>query len=121
MKRLVGAFLGVAIVIGPFTGTGSAQAPDPKLVAAGKRLFSVKDCTQCHMAEGKGNKKLRMDGPAAKVAKLAPEEIRQWIVSPVEMTAKLPHKPENPMKKKVLTEAEVDSLVAYMMFLRTKK
>jgi mono/diheme cytochrome c family protein len=121
MKRLTGAFLGVAIVVGLFGGVGSAQAPDPKLVAAGKRLFSSKDCTQCHMAEGKGNKKLRMDGPKAKVANLPPEEIRQWIVSPVEMTAKLDHKPENPMKKKVLTEAEVDALVAYMAYLRTKK
>lgn len=121
MKRLIAAFLALTIASAASAVAAAAQAPDPKLVAAGRRIFSDKDCTQCHMAQGKGNKKLRMDGPTAKVAKLTPEEIRQWIVSPVEMTAKLTTKPENPMKKKDLTETEVDALVAYLLSLRGKK
>jgi mono/diheme cytochrome c family protein len=123
MRRLAAVFLGVAIVGGLSAVMAGAQAPDPKLVAAGRTIFrsSKVDCTQCHMAQGKGNKKLRMDGPTAKVAKLSAEQIRQWIVSPAEMTAKLDHEPDNPMKKKDLTEAEVNALVAYMLSLRGKK
>ena len=113
----------VALLLGGvlLAGAVGAQTPDPKEVAAGKKLFSSKNCTKCHMAEGKGNKKLRMDGAAAKVAKLSPGEIRQWITSPAEMTAKLDHKPVNPMKKTELTEAEISALVAYMLHLRTLK
>jgi mono/diheme cytochrome c family protein len=117
MRHVVGALFGIVLLV----GTVSAQTPDSKDIAAGKRLFSAKNCTKCHMAEGKGNKKLMMDGPTAKVAKLSESEIRQWITSPAEMTAKLDHKPVNPMKKTELTDAEVNSLVAYLLHLRTLK
>jgi len=117
MKQFIGVLLG-AVLLG---GAVSAQAPDPKDIAAGKRLFTTKNCTKCHMAEGKGNKKLRMDGPTAAVAKLSPAEVRQWIMSPAEMTAKLDHKPVNAMKKTNLTDPEVNALIAYMLHLRTLK
>ena len=116
MKRFITALVGALVVV----GTVSAQTPDPK-IATGKKLFSSKNCTKCHMAEGKGNKKLRMDGPKAAVSKLSADEIRQWITNPAEMTAKLDHKPLNPMKKTTLIDDEVDALVAYMLHLRTLK
>lgn len=117
MKQVVGilvagAFFAVAVPV-------SAQT-DPN-VAVGRKLFSSKNCVKCHMAEGKGNKKLRMDGPNAAVSKLSAGEIEQWIISPAEMTAKLDHKPVNPMKKTELTDPEIKALVAYMMSLRTQK
>jgi mono/diheme cytochrome c family protein len=117
MKRLVGVLFGSLLLVGAVW----AQTLDPKEVAAGKRLFSSKNCTKCHMAEGKGNKKLRMDGPAAAVSKLAAGAIEQWITSPAEMTAKLDHKPVNVMKKTAMADAEVKALVAYMLHLRTLK
>jgi len=116
MKQFIGVLFGGALLVGAV----SAQAPDPN-IAAGKKLFSSKNCTKCHMAEGKGNKKLRMDGPTANVAKLSAAEIQQWITSPEEMTAKLDRKPVNAMKKTALTDDEVTALVAYMLHLRTLK
>ncbi len=115
MKQVIATLIGVAFL----AATVSAQA-DPK-VAAGKKLFSTKNCVKCHMAEGKGNKKLRMDGTTAPVAKLSAADIQQWILSPAEMTAKLDHKPINPMKKTALADPEVAALVAYLMHLRTLK
>ena len=117
MKRTLIGLIGAVL----FGGGLLAQTPDPKDVAAGKKLFSSKNCVKCHMAEGKGNKKLRMDGPNAAVAKLSVDQIRQWIVTPEEMTAKLDHKPVNPMKKTAMTDPEVNALVAYMFSLRTLK
>jgi mono/diheme cytochrome c family protein len=117
VKQVVGVVVAGAFLIG---AVSLAAQADPN-VAAGKKLFSSKNCTKCHMAEGKGNKKLRMDGPNAAVAKLSAGEIEQWIVSPAEMTAKLDHKPVNAMKKTNLTAAEVTALVAYMQYLRTLK
>lgn len=117
MRRTLVGLMGAVV----FSSGVWAQTPDPKEVATGKRLFSSKNCVKCHMAEGKGNKKLRMDGPNAAVAKLSVSEIRQWLVAPEEMTAKLDHKPVNPMKKTALTDPEVNALVAYMSNLRTLK
>ena len=117
MKRTLVGLMGAVL----FSGGVWAQSPDPKDVATGKKLFSSKNCVKCHMAEGKGNKKLRMDGPNAAVAKLSTDQIRQWIVAPEEMTAKLDHKPVNPMKKTAMTDPEVNALVAYMFNLRSLK
>jgi mono/diheme cytochrome c family protein len=116
MKQWIGLCVSVVVL----TGTLSAQGADPN-IAAGRKLFSSKNCTKCHMAEGKGNKKLRMDGPSAAVAKLSADQIRLWILSPAEMTAKLDHKPVNPMKKTAMSDAEVNAMVAYMLHLRTLK
>ena len=116
IQQVVGAVLGAFLV-----GAVSLPAQADPDVAAGKKLFSSKNCTKCHMAEGKGNKKLRMDGPNAAVAKLSADEIEQWLVSPAEMTAKLDHKPVNAMKKTALTDSEIKALVAYMLHLRTLK
>lgn len=112
IKRWTGILLGVSMVV----GVVGAQALDPKEVAAGKRLFTTKNCVQCHMVEGKGNRRLMMDGPNTKLAKLTPEEISLWITSPEEMTAKLKlaQPPANPMKKVDATPDEVKALVAYL-------
>ena len=117
IKQVVGILVAGAFFAGAVPATAQTD-PD---VAAGRKLFSSKNCTKCHMAEGKGNKKLRMDGPNAAVSKLSAGEIEQWINSPAEMTAKLDHKPVNPMKKTALTDPEMKALVAYMLHLRTLK
>ena len=110
VRQFVGGLLGGALLV----GSVGAQVLDPKEVAAGKKLFSDKNCTKCHMAEGKGNRKLLMDGPKAKLAKLTPAEIMLWLTSPEEMTAKLAEKPENPMQKLEATDAEIKALAAYL-------
>jgi hypothetical protein len=52
--------------------------------------------------------------------KLTPEEIRQWIVNPAEMTAKTKSTKKPPMVAKYdkLPAADLDALVAYLASLK---
>src|SRR5437899_449980 len=78
----------------------SGQAPDPAKVALGKKTFEETKCAKCHGEDGKGdrnkNPSLSLEGISAK---LSATDIRKWITSPAEMTAKLSKKPKEPMKK----------------------
>ena len=98
-----------------------AQAPDAAKIAAGKKLFNTTDppCTKCHGAEGKGKKEKEtlLDGVSARIS---PAEIRQWIMDPETMTAKLPKQPKVAMKPVKLTDPEVDALVAYLLSLKPR-
>ncbi len=94
-----------------------AQAPDPAKVAAGKTLFEETKCTKCHGEGGVGDR----NGKQVLVGiypKTSAAEIRKWITTPAEMTAKLPKKPKEPMKKFDLTDKQVDDLVAYVQSLK---
>jgi mono/diheme cytochrome c family protein len=122
MKLLLGALIGAAGLTA--VAVAAAQSPaanlNPQTVAAGRALFNEKQCVKCHQAQGRGNRRLPMDGPRARVAQLSVDQIRQWLLSPEEMTAKLERKPAIPMKKVELTDAEVDALIAYMLSLRSR-
>ena len=50
--------------------------------------------------------------------KLTPEEIREWILDPVAMAAKNKKDRKPPMKKKAVSNEEVDALVAYLSTLK---
>ena len=114
MRRLVGGLVGLALL----GGVAGAQTPDPKQVAAGKKLYETMKCSTCHLAEGKGNKKLPLDG----ISKTLPTaQIRMWIASPAEMEAKLATKPTvkmSSMMKTKLSDPDVDALVAYVQSLK---
>jgi len=62
MTRLFGV-IGLAVVFGG--AALSAQAPDPKLVAQGKKLYATYKCDKCHMIDGRGTKKVREDAGLA--------------------------------------------------------
>ena len=114
MRRFVGGIVGLALL----GGVAWAQTPDPKQVAAGKVLYDKLKCGTCHMAEGKGNKKLPLDGVNKK---LTTAQIRMWIASPAEMEAKLEKKPTvkmSSMMKTKLSDADVDAIVAYVQSLK---
>jgi mono/diheme cytochrome c family protein len=98
----------------------NAQALDPAKVALGKKTFEETKCEKCHGPEGDNAKDPKMSLIAGPATKLSAADIRKWIVSPVEMTAKLPRKPKEAMKKFDLTEAQVDGLVAYVQSLSKK-
>jgi mono/diheme cytochrome c family protein len=98
----------------------SAQALDPAKVALGKKTFEETKCEKCHGPEGDNTKDPKMSLTSGAITKLSAAEIRKWIVSPAEMTAKLPRKPKEAMKKFDLTEAQVDGLVAYVQSLSRK-
>jgi mono/diheme cytochrome c family protein len=101
-------------------GVSSAQAPDPAKVALGKKTFEETKCDKCHGPEGRSPKDPKLSLVEGAITKLSAADIRKWIVSPAEMTAKLSKKPKETMKKFDLTNDQVDGLVAYVQSLQKK-
>ena len=95
-------------------GVASVAAQD---AAHGEKVYAAQKCSVCHSIAGKGNAKGALDGVGSK---LSADEIRQWIVDPVAMTAKTKaaRKPVMPAKYKSLPKEDLDGLVAYMVSLK---
>ena len=91
-----------------FAGSATAQTP----VEKGAALFTSQKCTLCHSLDGKGSPKGPLDGIGSK---LKPEEIRQWLVTPVEMAAKA-NATRKPVMKSFATlpKEDLDALVAFI-------
>lgn len=95
-----------------------AWAQDAILIEQGAKIFADQKCNLCHAVAGKGNPKGALDAVGTK---LTVDEIRQWIVSPKEMTAKTKAERKPPMKAYPnLSKTEVDALVAYLTSLKKK-
>jgi mono/diheme cytochrome c family protein len=115
MKRIVIAtmtVLALALV------AGRASAQDAK-IEKGIKVYADQKCSLCHSIAGKGNVK----GPLDEVGtKYKAEELRQWMVDPVAMTAKhkAERKPLMPAKYAALPKDDLDALVAYMASLKKK-
>ena len=90
------------------------SAQDAK-VQKGMQVFAAQKCSQCHSIAGKGNAKGKLDDVASKVS---PAEMKEWITDPVGMAAKNKKDRKPPMKKKPISDAEVDALVAYLSTLK---
>jgi mono/diheme cytochrome c family protein len=104
-----------AMVVAALPAVVSAQADK---IEAGKKVYATSKCATCHMIEGKGGKSsVALDGVGSK---LTPAVIKQWIVDPDPLTAKLPTKPKVKMKKYAMADADLDALVAYMASLKKK-
>ena len=103
----------LAFTIGMAAHAAAGQGDAKK----GESLYGAQKCQTCHAIAGKGNKNNPLDGVGKK---LTADEIRQWIVNPTEMTAKIKStkKPPMPAKYKGLAAAELDSLVAYLASLK---
>jgi mono/diheme cytochrome c family protein len=85
-------------------------------VEKGAALFAAQKCSMCHALDGKGSAKGPLDGVGSK---LKAEEIRQWLVAPVEMAAKANSTRKPVMKSYAsLSKEDLDALVA---FLASKK
>ena len=83
----------------------------------GQEVYAAQKCSVCHSIAGKGGKSSPLDGVGAK---LSADDIRHWIVDPVEMTKKAnsTKKPPMPAKYGKLPAADLDALVAYMQSLK---
>ena len=92
----------------------TAAAQDAK-VKKGMQVYAAQKCSQCHSVAGKGNAKGKLDDVGSK---LAPAEIKEWIVDPVGMAAKNKKDRKPPMKKKPIPDGDVDALVAYLSTLK---
>jgi mono/diheme cytochrome c family protein len=91
-----------------------ASAQDAK---RGETVYGAQKCMTCHLIGGKGNKTNPLDGVGGKISA---DEIKQWIMNPTEMTAKIKStkKPPMPAKYGSLPAADLDALVAYMQSLK---
>ena len=96
---------------------GIASAQDAAQVEKGAAVYAAQKCSMCHAIAGKGNKANPLDGVGKK---LSADEIRAWILTPVEATAKAKSTKKPPMTAKYgkLPAADIDALVAYMQSLK---
>jgi cytochrome c2 len=122
MTRTLGA---IAVGVMLAGSAMAAQAPDPKLAATGKKLYTTYKCDKCHTIAGRGTKK--PDGELDDIGtKLSAADIKKWLTTPATMEAALKTPPKgtdsmaNALKTKGIEPGEVDALVAYMQSL-TKK
>jgi mono/diheme cytochrome c family protein len=95
----------------------AAAAQDDAAVKKGQEIYAAQKCSTCHSIAGKGGKQSVLDGVGKK---LSADEIRAWIINPVEMTKKTnsTKKPPMPNRWAKLPAADVDALVAYMQSLK---
>lgn len=95
---------------------GASQAFGQDAIAKGAQVFAAQKCSTCHAIDGKGMAKGPLDGVGTK---LTADEIREWIIHPVEMTAKT-KATRKPLMKAYpkLPKEDLDALVA---FLASKK
>jgi mono/diheme cytochrome c family protein len=99
------------------SSAGFVNAQDAALVKKGQEVYAAQKCSVCHAIAGAGNKANPLDGVGKK---LSADEIRSWIVDPVEAAAKgkSTKKPPMPARYGKLAAADLDALVAYMQSLK---
>jgi len=95
-------------------GAATALGQD---AAAGQKVYAAQKCQVCHSVAGKGGKASPLDGVGGK---LSADEIRHWIVDPVDAAAKAKSTKKPPMQNKYakLPAADIDGLVAYIQTLK---
>ena len=102
------------VVFGLMAGVTAAQAVAP--VEHGKRVYAAEKCSACHSVAGVGNKKGPLDDVGSR---LSAAQIREWIVSAPEMTAKTKaaRKPVMKAYPKIVKD-DLEALVAYVHSLK---
>ena len=101
------------LIISAAALSAAAPASSQSAVEKGAVVFGAQKCTLCHSLDGKGSAKGPLDGIGSK---LKAEEIRQWLVSPVEMAARANATRKPPMKSfSTLPKEDLDALVAFMV------
>ena len=105
----------VGIVLGP---TPSALAQNKAQTDRGTKVYADSKCSVCHSIGDQGNKKGPLDDVGSK---LKADEMRQWIVTPKEMTEKTKAERKPVMKAYAnLPGQDLDALVAYLQMLKKK-
>lgn len=111
-KQLVGVIV-MAVLAPAMAYAQAAPAPAGK----GAAIFAAQKCSMCHSLEGKGQVKGPLDDVGSK---LTAEEIRLWIVDPVDMTRKTSGAIRKPAMR-AYPNLSKDDLSALVAFLVTKK
>jgi mono/diheme cytochrome c family protein len=97
--------------------TGSrAPPPTPAEEAAGRAAYDELGCSGCHAIGGEGNPRSALDGVGAR---LAPGEIRAWIVASQEVRPRLSGAVARIKQTyATLPEERMNALVGYLASLR---
>ena len=96
--------------------TGVASAQSAQAVERGQKVYAAEKCSICHSVADQGNKRGPLDAVGSK---LSADDIRSWIVSAPEMTAKTKAARKPVMKAYAhLPKDDVDGLVAYLQTLK---
>ena len=113
VRRVLVVALGMVLVVAP-----SAFAQNKAQTDRGAKVYTDSKCSVCHSIGDQGNKKGPLDNVASK---LKADEIRQWIVTPKEMTEKTKAERKPVMKAYPnLPKEDLDALVAYLQTLKKK-
>ncbi|HEU5181811.1 MAG TPA: cytochrome c [Candidatus Polarisedimenticolia bacterium] len=109
-----------AVCLSVLAAGSLALAQDAAQVEKGKAVFAAANpkCTMCHSVAGQGNAKHPLDGVGGK---LSGDDIKAWIRTPKEMAAKAKSEGKPPMMaypKEKISDADLDSLVAYLLSLK---
>jgi mono/diheme cytochrome c family protein len=108
--------LATIVVVLAFAAASSAFAQDKAQIDRGMKVYADQKCATCHSIAGKGNAKGALDDVGSR---LKPDEIRAWMVTPVEMTKKTNAARKPPMRAYPnLSKEDLDALVAYMVSLK---
>jgi mono/diheme cytochrome c family protein len=107
--------VGILVALGATTGIASAQ--DQAQIERGMKAYADQKCALCHAIGGKGNTKGPLDGVGSR---LKADDIREWIINPVEMAQKTKSERKPAMKASTASKEDVDALVAYMVSLKKK-
>lgn len=90
--------------------------PDAALAKRGQDVYTAQKCAICHAIAGKGNQKGALDAVGSK---LSADEIRMWIVSAPEMTAKTKAGRKPAMKAYAnIAKEDLEALVVYLQSLK---
>ena len=107
-----------AVSIELLAATAAFAQHDAALVARGEQVYTAQKCAVCHSIAGKGNQKGSLDGVGSK---LSADEIRMWIVSAPEMTAKTKAARKPAMKAyAAIPKDELEALIAYLQSLKKR-
>jgi mono/diheme cytochrome c family protein len=105
----------IAATVSLLTTLASAQSLET--IEHGKKVYAAQKCQTCHSIHGVGNKRGTLDDVGAR---LGEDEIRSWIVSAPEMTAKSKSTRKPLMKSYTLAKNDLDALVTYLHSLKAK-
>jgi cytochrome c553 len=97
--------------------TASSLVVSAQDAKKGETVYGAQKCMTCHAISGKGNKNNPLDGVGAK---LSADDIKHWIVDPVDAAAKAKStkKPPMPARYAKLPADDINNLVAYIQSLK---
>lgn len=103
-----------------FLAVLAGAEPDAALVAKGRQIAANASpkCVMCHMLEGRGNSKNKLDGVGSR---LSAEDIKAWVRTPREMAKKKGSTLQPamlPFPKERLSDRDLEALTAYLLSLK---